>query len=237
MALRQTTSAILVGAGQSTRMEGVDKIFAPVNGEPLILHSLKQFQKHPSVDHISLVLNSQNVEHGRQLIQNERWNKVHCISVGGARRQDSVRIGLSKLPQSDIIIVHDIASPLVDATLISRGLNAVQITGAATAILSIPDTLKSIGIDGHLDSIIIDRTTLRLVQTPQVFKHTVLEHAHNTVNNTVTDDTTMTELIGIRTESFEGSRLNFKVTTPEDLIIARAILQSKPQMDDANQVN
>ena len=231
MALRATTGAILVGAGQSARMEGVDKIFALLHNLPLLLHPLKQFQQHPSIDHISLVLGSHNALAGRQLVQEQELSKVCSITVGGLRRQDSVRIGLSHLPSCDLVVVHDVARPLVDAELISRGLDAVLTTGVATPVLPVPDTLKSVDIDDELESSIIDRTSLRLVQTPQVFKRTILERAHSTVQDTVTDDVTMSELIGIKTESFQGSRLNFKITVPEDLTIARAILQSKAKTD------
>ena len=226
MVQRETAGAILVGAGESTRMVGIDKIFAPLGHIPILLHSLLRFQTHPDIDYISLVLGPHNVDQGRKLVEENSVSKVCSVTVGGPRRQDSVRIGLDQIPNCDLILVHDVARPLVEAELISRGLDAVLITGVATPVLPISDTLKPVDPEGRLEPSTVDRTAFRLIQTPQVFRRKILEHAHNAVQVTVTDDVTMSELIGIKTESFEGSRLNFKITVPEDLTVAEALFRS-----------
>jgi len=207
-------------------MTGIDKVFAPLGNIPILLHSLLQFQNHPAIDYISLILGQHNVDQGRHLVEENALSKVCSVTVGGPRRQDSVRIGLSQLPITNLIIVHDVARPLVEAELISRGLKAVLATGVATAVLPVPDTLKSVDSDGLLEPNIINRTTFRLIQTPQIFRRAILENAHNIIEDTMTDDVTMSELIGFKTSSFEGSRLNFKITVPQDLMMARALIQS-----------
>jgi 2-C-methyl-D-erythritol 4-phosphate cytidylyltransferase len=224
MVRRETTGVILVGAGQSVRMGGIDKIFAPLGEMPILLHSLIRFQEHPNIDHISLVLSSDSVDRGSELVRENNLHKVCSVTTGGPRRQDSVRIGLSKLSACSLILVHDVARPLIETDLISRGLGAVLVTGVAAPVLPISDTVTSVDSDGNFKNGIVDRKMFRLVQTPQVFKRGILERAHNEILQTVTDDATMSQLIGIKTESFEGSRLNFKITVPEDLIIARALL-------------
>ena len=225
MVRRETTGVVLVGAGQSTRMGGIDKIFASLGHMPILLHSLIRFQEHSAIDYISLVLGSDSVDRGREIVRYNNLHKVCSVTTGGPRRQDSVRIGLSKLSACSLILVHDVARPLIESALISRGLEAVLVTGVATPVLPITDTMKSVDPSGHLEPGIVDRSMFRLVQTPQVFRRNILERAHNEIQQTVTDDTTMSQLLGIKTQSFEGSRLNFKITVPEDLSIARALLQ------------
>ena len=124
-------------------MGGVDKIFAPLCGRPVISYSLEALQGAPQVDDIVLVLARHNVDRGRRLVEAEGWQKVREVCVGGERRQQSVRHGLDRLHEAEWVIVHDGARPFIDGELISEGLAAAAHSGAAVAAVPVKDTIKS----------------------------------------------------------------------------------------------
>ena len=223
--------AIIVAAGASRRMGGVDKILAPLLGEPLIAYSLRVFAESPLVGSIVLVMSQDNVEHGRLLVKRNGWHKVREVCAGGDRRQESVRIGLEKLPDSQWTIVHDGARPLVDLEMLDKGLSAAKETGAAVAAVPVKDTIKSARPDLSVAET-ISREGLWVAQTPQVFRTELLVRAHRRVLEDVTDDATMVERLGGVVRLFMGSYANIKVTTPEDLEVAEAILKSQGREGD-----
>ena len=223
---------IVAAAGSSRRMTGEDKIFAPVLGEPLISHSLRVFQESTLVDRIVLVLARHNLERGRRLVDGRRWSKVAAVRAGGGRRQDSVRIGLDDLRDSDWIVVHDGARPCVGADVVSRGLVHARQTGAAAAAVPVNDTVKRVGRDMVVKST-VSRDGLWAVQTPQVFSRRLLAEAHGQVAEDVTDDAAMVERIGGAVTVFHGAWDNIKVTTPEDLRAAESILAARGRRSSA----
>ncbi len=150
MSALSSTGAIVVAAGSSARLRGADKLFAPLAGRPLLAHVLSRFQESPTVDRIALVLSSENLERGRDLVAEYGMIKISPICLGGPRRQDSVRLGLEALGECDWVLVHDGARLLVNP-LISEGLEAAQETGAAVPAVPITDTVKSAGPDGTVD--------------------------------------------------------------------------------------
>ena len=218
--------AIVVGAGRSSRMGGVDKLFAALLGRPVLSYSLQMLQDCPLVDEIALVLSAGNLERGRSLADASGWDKVVEVCLGGARRQDSVRRGLEALPDSGWIIVHDAARPLIDNGLVTAGLASARMTGAAVAAVAITDTVKSAD-DQLIVSKTVPRDGLWAAQTPQVFSRAVLADAHQRVSETVTDDAEMVERLGGRVRLFTGSYSNIKITTPDDLPIAEAVLRTR----------
>ena len=218
--------AIIVAAGESQRMAGVDKTFVSLMGEPLISYSLKALHDSPQVDDIVLVLSRNNIERGRELVETTGWQKVKDVCLGGQRRQDSVRHGLERLPDSNWIIVQDGARPFIDADMISRGLAEARHTGAAVAAVPVKDTIKA--ADGQLMvTETIPRDKLWAVQSPQVFRRDLLAEAHQRVTEEVTDDASMVERMGGKVRLFMGSYGNIKVTTLEDLSIAEVVLGSR----------
>ena len=204
-------------------MGGIDKVFVPLAGEPLISYCLRAFQESPCVQSVVLVLAEAQVQRGEQLVADARLTKVSAITAGGARRQDSVARGLRSLDGCDIVMVHDGARPMVDQDIISRGLEAVTDTGAASAAVPVTDTIKTAGVDMVVSST-LDRSSLWSAQTPQVFSTAVLAEAHRAVPDDVTDDAAMVETLGGKVKLFLGSHENIKVTTPEDISLALAIL-------------
>jgi 2-C-methyl-D-erythritol 4-phosphate cytidylyltransferase len=220
-----TASAIIVAAGASSRMAGVDKIFAPLRGVPLIVRTIDAFERCTLVSAIVLVVaDGPGLWDAARLVQEqEGWRKVRTVKAGGPRRQDSVALGLESLPPCDWVIVHDGARPLVGPGLIELGLEAAAVTGAAIAGVPAKDTVKVVGHDGHVVAT-PDRRGLWMVQTPQVFRRDLLERAHREVTEDVTDDAAMVERLGLPVRVFMGSYSNIKVTTPEDLKVAEALL-------------
>jgi 2-C-methyl-D-erythritol 4-phosphate cytidylyltransferase len=152
--------------------------------------------------------------------------KVTRTCLGGPRRQDSVRAGLHTIAPREFVVVHDGARPMVTPALIEAGVEAARQTGAAAAAVPVIDTLKE--SDGHA---IVRRTVPRdglwAVQTPQVFRYQLLLRAHNAATDDVTDDCALVEAIGVPVKLYPGSAANLKVTTPDDLAIADALLRAR----------
>ena len=217
---------VVVAAGASHRMGGVDKVFVPLAGLPLITYSLRAFQEALGIESVVLVLAEAQVQRGAQLVADAKLTKVSAITSGGARRQDSVAAGLRSLDGCEILMVHDGARPLIDQDVIARGLEAVAETGAASAAVAVTDTIKTAGADMVVSGT-LDRNSLWSAQTPQVFRADLLAKAHRDVADDVTDDAAMVEALGGKVKLFLGSYENIKVTTPEDLFLAKAILESR----------
>ena len=224
-----SAGAVIVAAGASTRMGSAgDKTLADVGGEYLIARTVDVFERCDAVTAIVLVVSERNLTAVAELREAKGWSKTLPPLVGGARRQDSVRAGLDALPpECDWVLVHDGARPFVTPRMIEDGLAAAADTGAAIAVVPAFDTVKRIGEGGRVVET-LDRSELAMVQTPQVFRRDVLERAHAGVAADVTDDAAMVERIGVEVRTFDGARSNIKVTTPEDLLIAAAMLGSTP---------
>jgi 2-C-methyl-D-erythritol 4-phosphate cytidylyltransferase len=230
MSKQAKVSAIIVAAGDSQRMEGVDKLFAPLGGEPVLARVLDAFQDCKKVDQIILVMSLKNIEEGRRIIALGRWSKVTDICLGGKRRQDSVAEGLRRIKESDWIIIHDGARPFVTIDLIERGLEEAKETGAAVAAVPITDTIKWAGPDGIVRQT-VPRQNLRAVQTPQVFRFDVIKNTYKFVPGDVTDDAALVEKAGYKVKLYMGAYDNIKITTPGDLAVAGALWQQHEQQD------
>lgn len=220
-----SAGAVIVAAGASTRMgDAGDKTLADVGGEPLIARTVGAFERCDAISAIALVVSERNLDAIAALRDEKGWSKTLHPLIGGARRQDSVRAGLDALPaECDWVLVHDGARPFVTSRMIEDGLAAAAATGAAIAVVPAFDTVKRVGVGGRVVET-LDRSELAMVQTPQVFRRDVLERAHADITDDVTDDAAMVERIGVEVRTFDGGRSNIKVTTPEDLVIACAML-------------
>lgn len=225
-AKKQKVAAIIVAAGEGKRMRGMDKVFAPLGGEPLLLRTTRPFQQSPLVDQIVVVVSGDKENRCRALVTGPEWSKVTDICLGGERRQDSVAAGLKRLKDFDWVIIHDGARPLVTADLIERGLEAAKATGAAAAAVPATDTIKVVGRDEIVRQTPL-RQNLRVVQTPQVFRFDVIQIAHQQDVSNVTDDATLVERLGHRVKLYTGSYDNIKITTPDDLALAEFLLKKR----------
>ena len=214
---------VVVAAGRSTRMGDTDKTYAPILGEPLIVHTLRRLAASDVVGRIVLVVAGESVTRAGTLVEDFQVDKVVAVCAGGARRQDSVRAGLTALGESRWVAIHDGARPCVSSALLGRGLEAVLRCGAAVAAVPVKDTIKVVG-DDNLITGTPPRATLWAAQTPQVFDYNLLVRAHDNATAEFTDDAAMVEAIGQPVVVFEGSYENLKVTTPEDLAVMTHLL-------------
>ena len=230
-----STGAIVVGAGSGRRLGGVDKAFLQVAGRPLLACSVAVFEHAPEVDHICLVLSEASLERGRALARERNWRKVRAVVPGGPERQDSVRAGLQALPGCEWVLVHDAARPLITRDLVRAGLRLAQQYGAAVAATPVRDTLKRVAGgaadtagEGSVVEATVDRTGLWAAQTPQVFRAAVLRAAYEAAAlhpGAYTDDAALVEATGHPVHVFPGLPENIKVTLPEDVAIAEALLR------------
>ena len=217
-------SAIIVAAGESERMEGIDKMFAPIGGRAALARVLDTFQDCKKVDHIVVVMSSKNIEECRRMVAAEGWVKVKDVVLGGKRRQDSVAEGLKRVKEADWVIIHDGARPLVTIDIIERGLEAAKETGAAVAAVPVTDTIKFAKEDNIVRTT-LPRENLRAVQTPQVFRADVIKNTYKYTPGEVTDDAALVEKAGYKVKLYMGSYANIKITTPDDLAVAGALLK------------
>lgn len=197
-------------------MGGIDKIFAPVAGKPLLWWAIEAFERSPLVNEIVVAVERHSIMEGRALLRQSGWEKVTQVCRGGARRQDSVREALWRLGRWSWVAVHDGARPCVDAELLRRGLAAAQQTGAAVPGVPVSDTLKRVDSEGRVIET-VDRSGLFAVQTPQFFRRDLLWAAHERVVEDVTDDAMQVERSGVPVCVFPGDPRNLKVTVPQDL--------------------
>ena len=208
--------AVILAAGSSRRMNGINKIFMPVEGRPLISWTVDAFERSPHVDRISLVFSDETIENGRKLVEHEQWKKVRAVTKGYGRRQDSAREGLIALGECEIVLIHDGARACVTDDIIGRAVDAARRHGAAAAAVRVTDTIKDVGDDGIVTRT-HDRNRLWAMQTPQAFRYEIITEAHSKIKDDVTDDTSMVEMLGHKVAVFEGSYSNIKITTPDDI--------------------
>jgi 2-C-methyl-D-erythritol 4-phosphate cytidylyltransferase len=222
MSAKAKVGAVIVAAGGSQRMGGVDKVLALLGGEPVLARTVDAFQKSSSIDQIVIVLGEPNLELGKRLVTEQGWSKVTEVCLGGRRRQDSVVAGLSRLQDCQWVVIHDGARPLVTEDLISRGLAEAGATGAAVAAVPVTETIKVVGEDRIVHQT-PPRQNLWAVQTPQVFRYPVIAEAYRQAKDEVTDDASLVEQLGYKVKLYMGAYDNIKITTPDDLALAEVL--------------
>jgi 2-C-methyl-D-erythritol 4-phosphate cytidylyltransferase len=201
-------------------MEGTDKIWAELDGAPVIAASVRLFTSLEVITHLVIVAPREHHDVLRALAGQAR----QCVRIveGGARRQDSVACGIAAVPGADWYLVHDGARPFATAALGMRVLEAAREHGAAVPGIPVHDAIKHVNEQGRVVTS-VDRASLRAVQTPQAFAGALLRRAHATVRNTVSDDGAIVEAVGEAVYVVEGDEQNLKVTTILDLEFARLL--------------
>jgi len=213
-------AVILLAAGSSTRMQGVDKVWADLGGEPVIARSLNAAASLDGVADV-IVVTAASRHDEVQTLAALLGVAVRCVE-GGARRQDSVAAGIAAAPEADWYVVHDAARPLAGPALFAAVIEAARTHGAAIPVVPVIDTVKRVDASGAVVET-LDRSALRAVQTPQAFAGPLLRRAHAEVRTDATDDASMVEALGAPVMTVMGSPANLKVTTPADLVLARAL--------------
>ena len=227
------TTAIVLAAGKGSRMKSdARKQYMMLRGKPVVCHSLAVFEKCGRIDEIVLVCGQGEEEmcHS-QIVEKYHYNKVGKIVPGGKERYHSVYEGLKAAgPECRTVLIHDGARPLLDEAMILRLLEAVQESGACVAGMPVKDTIKLSGKDEYAAET-LPRDRLWMIQTPQVFDYPLILSAHqklmelDALSVQITDDAMVLEhMTGRKVKLVEGSYRNIKITTPEDLLIAEALL-------------
>ena len=222
-------SAVIVAAGSARRMEGIDKVLAPLGEMPVLVHTLYAFQDCPLVGEIVVVTREDLLVEVSRLCQDYSLNKVRKVIVGGAERIHSVQAGLRETdPEAELIAIHDGARPLVTGEVIQEAIAAARRSGAAAPCVPVVDTIKrwedGLGVET------VDRSSLRAVQTPQVFEAGLIRAATQKAledGELLTDDCGAVERLGKKVTLTRGSRENLKITTPLDLVLGEAILNAR----------
>ncbi len=218
---QQKVGAIIAAGGSSRRMGGIDKMFAPMGGKPVLARVISVFQGCASIEQIVVVLSERSLKQGQQLVAEQGWAKA-SVCRGGERRQDSVLNGLSQLTHCGWVVIHDGARPLVTIGLIEEGLESVKETGAAIAAVPATDTIKIVDKE-MIARQTLPRDSLWLCQTPQVFLYDLLTKAYRKATAEVTDDAQIVELAGGKVKLYMGSHDNIKITAPADLAMAEML--------------
>lgn len=216
-----TVGAVVPAAGGGTRLGGGQpKALRLVAGEPLILHAVRRLRAAPSVGPVVVAAPEGFVDEVRGLLT----GLGATVVVGGAQRQDSVRLALAALPApADRVLVHDAARAFVPVAVVEAVVAALTAGAEAVVpVLAVADTVKRVADDTVVET--VDRSELRAAQTPQGFVRAVLEQAHRS-SSAVTDDASMVEALGVKVVTVAGSPAAFKVTTPFDLLVAEAMLR------------
>ena len=223
------TSVIIVCAGNSTRMGGVNKILLPLGDRLVIGVTMQAFEKCPDISEIVIVARESDIPAIKAEAESAGITKLKCCTTGGDTRQQSVINGVKQISQdSDMVAVHDGARPLVKPEHISKAVRDASIFGGATLGVPVKDTIKTVD-----DGIITDtppRKFLYITQTPQIFKRSLyfegidfaLEHGLD-----FTDDCQLVEAIGGKVYMTIGDYTNIKISTPEDIAIAETLLKQK----------
>ena len=217
--------AVIVAAGTASRMGGIDKVMAPLNGEPMILRTVRTFQNCDVISEIVVVTRADLLE--TLMEQCAQFPKIRAVVIGGADRPASVQAGLNALSKRvRLVAIQDGARPLITEAVIDRTVRAAHSYGAAAPAVPVKDTVKV--VKGGVVRSTPDRATLQAVQTPQVFDIDLLRGAlkkASTDGAKITDDCSAVENMGMSVKIVEGDERNLKITTPMDLQIARLLLE------------
>ena len=221
--------AVIVAGGSGSRMRAaVRKQYLNLDGLPIVSRTLMAFDRYPVLDRIVLVVPEIDLKWCRaDIVAPLSLDHDVQLVVGGRRRQESVLNGVTAVGAFDgIVMIHDGVRPFVRPALMNACLAGVDTTGACIPVIPATDTLKQVDENGVIIST-LDRQQIRLAQTPQTFSIDLIRRAHQLAVQrgfTATDDASIAEFAGERVTVVPGDRDNIKITTPKDLLIARAIL-------------
>ena len=217
--------AVIVAAGTASRMGGIDKVMAPLKGEPMLLHTVRAFQNCDAIREIVIVTRPDLLSTVMGLCKD--MDKVKAVVAGGKDRPESVRLGMNALSNRvKLAAIQDGARPLITSAVIDRTVRAANTYGAAAPGVPVKDTVKTVA--GGLVENTPDRSRLQAIQTPQVFDFDLLRGALKKAEQdgaVITDDCSAVERLGMKVRIVEGDERNIKVTTPIDLKVAELFME------------
>lgn len=224
--------AIIVAAGSSTRMQGINKQFMPILGVPVIARTLMAFERCRSISKIILVSSKDSIVDMQLICEKYMISKISDIVEGGTNRYESVQKGIARLSLSDeYVLIHDGARPFVDEQTISAVADALKTFDAALCVSKINDTVKNVNADGLVVST-VDRKTLFAAQTPQGVNVKKYKAACKDITNvdSFTDDASVMEAAGYSVKAIYSSSKNIKITTPDDIAIAESLVKGENEI-------
>lgn len=227
--------ALILAAGSGTRMGNTSKPkqFLNIYNKPLIVHTIEAFEVHDEIDMIVIVTNDTYIDQVKIWCKQYDLGKVKSVVAGGSSRQESVYNGIKHLEQSgtnpyDIILIHDAARPLISQSIISENIVACKKYGAIDTVIPTSDTIIR-SLDKETICEIQKRSEQYQGQTPQTFTFQIIKEAHEyakkTNNTETTDDCRLVINMGKEVHIVNGSKLNFKITTFDDLMMLKALLK------------
>jgi len=223
--------AIILAGGSGTRMGGdLPKQFLELDGEPIIVKTLRQFAMIPAVKGIVIACPAEHIAHTESLVTAHDVQKIVAIVPGGETRQGSSHRALLAIPRDDdeIVIIHDAVRPFVRVKTILACLEAAAKTGAAGVYVRAIDTIAE--IEGDRVRAALPRGRLHYTQTPQAFRYSIIRQAHEQALaagiTDATDDVGLVVAIGLPVAPVEGDYKNIKITTPFDYVLAKTLVES-----------
>ena len=226
---KPSCSAVIVAAGSSQRM-GSDKIMMKLGAMPVLARTVLAFENNEYVDEIIIVTKTEKLEEIADMCFKNGLHKVKQVVSGGATRMESALAGVSACRHgAELIAIHDGARPLVSQELITRTIEAAKAYRAAVPVVASTDTLKVVDERGFITGT-LDRSVTRRVQTPQVFEADLIKGALTKAvekNLALTDDCSAMDMMGVKTITVEGELTNIKITTPEDMVTAKASVEDR----------
>ena len=222
--------AIVVAGGKGVRFGGDrPKQFLEVNGSPIIIHTLRQFERCREIGSVIVVLPAEETAGFQSLIEKFALQKVTRVVAGGTTRAQSVKQGLAAIGDADVVAVHDAVRPLVTPDEIDSVVKAANESSAAILVARVSDTIKDVRSDRVVNT--LPRVNLRRALTPQCFRIDVLKQAYEQLEKLeaagieVTDDSFLVERLGVEVTTIEGNARNIKITRQEDLVFAEGFLK------------
>ena len=215
--------AVIVAGGTGTRMNSfVPKQFLKLAGKPVLMHPVNSFFSYDPAICIIVVLPAELISGWESLCTQYGFTIPHTVVEGGEKRFFSVKNALEKIPSAGLTAIHDGARPLAGQDLIGRAFDYASVHGNAIPVTRVTDTVRILSGSSNNP---MDRSKLRLIQTPQVFDTALIKNAYTRAyNNTFTDDASVLEAMGMKINLIEGEPFNIKITYPEDLFIAEALI-------------
>jgi 2-C-methyl-D-erythritol 4-phosphate cytidylyltransferase len=224
--LAATEYALIVAGGKGTRIKSsIPKQFLELNGLPILMHTINAFYRYSDKINVILVLPKDDFQLWNQLVDKHQFKQKFLLQEGGDSRFQSVKKGLQKIEGNGLVAIHDGVRPLVSEDIIGASFRLAAVHKSAVAAVRLKESIR---VSDQDNTKAVDRSKFRLIQTPQTFPVSVIKKAYETKEDeTLTDDASVAERSGLTISLFEGSYRNIKITTEEDLIIAKALFDSK----------
>ncbi|HCZ36412.1 MAG TPA: 2-C-methyl-D-erythritol 4-phosphate cytidylyltransferase, partial [Cytophagales bacterium] len=217
--------ALIVAGGKGTRIKSkLPKQFLELTGKPILLHTLEAFYRYSENITIVLVLPEDDFAIWNDICKKYNFTKPIILQKGGETRFQSVKNGLEKITGPGLVAVHDGVRPLVSEDIIGASFRLAAVHQSAVAAVRLKESIRMTDQD---NTKAMDRSRFRLIQTPQTFSIDLIKQAYQLKEDvTMTDDASVVEKLGHTISLFEGSYENIKITTPEDLIVAEALVKN-----------